>query len=79
MNASIVDLRYKTKAILKALEKNEKIQILYHGKVKGTILPPGRKTAGKVSSHAFFGLRKGKPPFPEQAMDQLRGGRFRDI
>lgn len=79
MNASIVDLRYKTKAILKALEKNERIQILYHGKVKGTILPAQQRACGKVSTHAFFGLRKGRSPNPTQTMDQVRGGRFRDL
>ena len=79
MNASIVDLRYKTKAILKALEKNEEIQILYHGKVKGTIFPVRQRAVGKVSTHAFFGLRKDSPPSPEKSLDLLRGGRFRDI
>lgn len=35
MKASILDLRYNMKSVLKALERNEEIEILYHGKVKG--------------------------------------------
>ncbi len=33
MKASIVDLRYKMKEILRALERRETVTILYHGKV----------------------------------------------
>ena len=33
MKASIVDLRYKTTDILKALDRNESVTILYHGKI----------------------------------------------
>jgi len=39
MNATIVELKYKLKEILSALEKREQITILYRGKVKGTIVP----------------------------------------
>lgn len=35
MKASIVDLRYKTAEILKALNLNESVSIMYHGKLKG--------------------------------------------
>ena len=58
MKASIVDLRYKTKDILKALERNESVTVLYHGKVRGVIKPVKEKSAAKVSSHAFFGMDK---------------------
>ena len=34
MKASIVDLRYKMNTILKALDRNEAVTILYHGKEK---------------------------------------------
>ncbi len=39
MEASIVDLRYKMNDVLKALERNEKVTILYRGKPKGLIIP----------------------------------------
>lgn len=32
MQASIVDLRYRMNDILKALARNEEVEILYHGK-----------------------------------------------
>ena len=39
MEASVVDLRYKMKDVLEALERRETVRILYHGKLKGTIIP----------------------------------------
>jgi len=36
MNASILDLRYKTRDILAALDNREPVTILYHGKTKPT-------------------------------------------
>ena len=56
MKASIVDLRYKMKNVLKALNRGEKVEILYHGKVKGTIHPERQKTDKKVHSHPFSGM-----------------------
>ena len=58
MKASIVDLRYKTKDILKALERNESVTVLYHGKVRGVIKPVKEKSVAKVKGHAFFGMDK---------------------
>ncbi len=57
MKASIVDLRYKTREILKALECNESVTVLYHGKVKGVIVPASAATPVKVKDHPFFGMR----------------------
>ncbi len=56
MKASIVDLRYKTKDILKALERNESVTVLYHGKVRGVINPVKEKSVTKVKDHPFFGM-----------------------
>lgn len=77
MNASILDLRYKTKSLLKALEKCEKINILYHGKIKGIILPFQEKDKKlKVSDHEYFGSLKDARPEVEEVMQKLRGGRY---
>ncbi len=38
MEATIVDLRYKMNDILKALNRNENVDVLYRGKLKGTIV-----------------------------------------
>ncbi len=56
MKASIVDLRYKMTDILKALDRNESVTVLYHGKVKGVIKPARKKTSLKVKNHPFFGM-----------------------
>ena len=37
MKATVVDLRYRMKEVLKALDRNEDVKILYHGKTKGVI------------------------------------------
>jgi len=78
MNASIVDLRYKTSAILKALERQEEVNILYHGKVKGVIVPL-RKPSVKASKHPFFGMTKSDKEPVHKVMARLREGRIRDI
>lgn len=76
MNASILDLRYKTSDILAALDKREHVTILYHGKPKGTIIPLEETIpAGKVREHAFFGMYAGETETVESVMDGLRGSR----
>lgn len=58
MKATIVDLRYKTADILKALDRNESVTVSYHGKVKGIIKPVGGKSAEKVTEHPFFNMHR---------------------
>jgi antitoxin (DNA-binding transcriptional repressor) of toxin-antitoxin stability system len=72
MKASIVDLRYKTKEILQALERNESVTILYHGKGKGMITPAGRGPAPDMREHALFGLRREASETVQQEMERLR-------
>ena len=79
MKTSIVDLRYKMKNVLKALDRGEKVKVLYHGKVKGIIHPKRNKTKKEVREHAFFGMYKiHKMPVSEEMKD-LRGSRANDI
>ena len=79
MQASIVDLRYKMKEILRALERRETVTILYHGKKKGTIVPSERAAEPRVTAHPFFGMRTGEAQSVETVIDRLRGGRFRAL
>ena len=80
MKASVVDLRYKMKEVLKALRRRERVEILYHGKTAGIIVPPDRKVKKKdLRSHPFFGMRKNDKESVESIMDRLRGSRYRDI
>jgi hypothetical protein len=72
MKASIVDLRYKTREILKALERNESVTVLYHGKVKGVIHPAGNKPVSSVADHPFFGMHGQATETVEEEMHRLR-------
>ena len=72
MKASIVDLRYKTKEILQALERNETVTVLYHGKVKGIINPAGKNPNVRVKDHPFFGMYRDDLEYVQDQMDRLR-------
>ena len=72
MKASIVDLRYKTNDILKALDRNESVTILYHGKVKGIIKPAREKSELKVKDHPFFGMHSESKTTVLEELENLR-------
>ena len=80
MKATIVDLRYKMKDILKALDRKEKVAIMYHGKQKGVIIPATETKAKQmpVREHPFFGMLSHDTDVNE-VMAQLRGGRYRAV
>ena len=81
MEASIVDLRYKMKDVLRAIDRNEKVDILYHGRRKAVLVPAsdGKAEVKHVHEHPFFGMRQDEEEPVEQVMDRLRGGRYRDL
>jgi hypothetical protein len=79
MKASIVDLRYKTKEILKALEARESVSIYYHGKLKGTIVPPEPAKKMKSEDHPFAGSMKNDKRSVKQIMKELRRFRYHDL
>lgn len=79
MKASIVDLRYKMSEVLSALDRRERVNILYHGKVKGIIVPVEGKPKMKASEHSFFSMTSGEKKTVEEVMEKLREGRYRDI
>ena len=79
MEASILDLRYRMKDILKALDRNEVVKILYHGKLKGSIIPCKRKTSIKASKHPYFNSQSSAKLSVEQQMQNLRGDRYSDL
>ena len=78
MKASIVDLRYKTNDILKALDRNESVTVLYHGKVKGIIRPARERSELKVREHPFFGMYKDLEPEESvlETLNNLRKPRY---
>lgn len=80
MKANVVDLRYKMHDVLKALDRNEKVTVLYRGKVKGFIVPTGHDCSLQMKDHPFFGMSPqdiGKSVSEE--MNDLRKPRFDDI
>ena len=78
MQATIVDLRYHMNDVLKALDRNENVDILYRGKTKGVIVAKTTPATGQVQDHPFFNMRPSSQSV-EDEMDRLRGGRYRDI
>ena len=81
MKASVVDLRYRMKDVLRALERNERVTVTYRGKPKGVIIPlhEKKKKRMRMEDHPFFGSMRDDPRTVEQVMDELRGPRFRDL
>lgn len=79
MKASIVDLRYKTKEILKALDARESVSIYYHGKLKGTIVPAEPAKKMRVEDHPFCGSMKNDKRSVKQIMKELRRPRYHDL
>ena len=79
MEASIVNLRYKMKEVLKALERREIVHVLYRGKIKGTIIPKNQKVKISVKDHPLFGICKDEKISVEEQMNILRGGRYDNL
>ena len=76
MKASIVDLRYKMNDVLKALDRNENVEILYHGKVKGIIVSKMSKSDKSIRDHAFFGMTNDDNVSIDEVMEDLRKPRL---
>jgi hypothetical protein len=80
MKASIVDLRYRMKDILHALERKEMVQVLHYGKLKGTIIPAKTSLKKKsASEHEFFGCLKEDKGSVEKEIRKLRRVRYHDL
>lgn len=78
MKASVVDLRYNMHNVLKALDRNEKVSVMYRGKVRGVIVPKRtpRTDRMKVKDHPFFGSAKSQKQTVATVMTHLRSTRF---
>ena len=63
--------------VLSALDRNENVEILYHGKIKGIIKPVIAKDGKSVKRHPFFGMYAGMKETVEASMERLRGGRYK--
>lgn len=81
MQASIVDLRYKSKEIINALERGENVQILYRGQPKGVIYPHESSGPKSIKEHPFFGMAQSNDESGEveEIIASLREGRYLDL
>ena len=81
MQATIVDLRYKMKEVLKALDRKEPVTIVYHGKEKGVIFPSGTRGGEypKSADHPFYGSARTDGADVAAQMEKLRGRRYRAL
>ena len=79
MKANIVDLRYKMKDVLRALNRKERVEILYRGKSKGVIIPSHERSKKFVKEHPFFGLASKEKKSVKKIMQTLREGRYRAL
>jgi hypothetical protein len=76
MDASVLDLRYKMRNVLTALNRREKVRILYHGKVKGEIIPCKGNSTTKTNQHPMFGMLKDDKINPTELVSKMRRSRY---
>jgi len=75
MKTNAVDLRRNMKDVMRAVDRNEPVTVLYHGKEKAMIRPIEQTSASSVHNHAFFGMNRGETPV-KSVIDGLRNGRY---
>lgn len=79
MKASVLDFRRRMSDILRALDNNETVTILYRGKKKGVILPAGssERRGKSIADHPAFGMWKDRADTAdvEAVMKELRKAR----
>ncbi|MEO8595047.1 MAG: hypothetical protein ABI759_17135 [Candidatus Solibacter sp.] len=79
MNATIVDLRYRMKSVLRAIDRGETVTVLYRGKEKAKLMPIQDTGAdqAKTKDQPLFGLWKDREDLdnPAAYLRQLRQAR----
>ena len=83
MKASIVDLRYKMNSVLKALERNEIVQIFYRGTEKASLVPAtlNGSRGSDLRQLPAFGMWKNRKDLKDvdAHIRKLRKPRFDDL
>ncbi len=81
MKISFSDLRNHTHDILRALDRNEPITLLYRGKPKATIKPIKPKAKVRDEDGHGFGIWSDRPEMDDatEYVQSLRGRRHYDI
>ena len=77
MKASIVDLRYRMKSVLEALDRGEPVTVLYRGKEKARLVPISATKKGRLEDHPAFGMWKDREDMADPAawVRKIRQGR----
>jgi prevent-host-death family protein len=82
MKATVLDLRYRTKDILKAVERGQTVTVLYRGKETALIQPirPASQRH-KLSEDKAFGIWKDRKDLRDVAafVRKLRKSRIDDV
>ena len=83
MNATTLDLRYRTREVLRSLDRGESVVITFRGKPRGVIAPYRETTSAKhessIMDHPFIGMWAGSGTTVDDEMNRLRGGRYNDL
>ena len=83
MNATTLDLRYRTREVLSSLDRGESVVITFRGKPRGIIAPYLETTVAKnessIMDHPFIGMWAGSGTTVDDEMSRLRGGRYNDL
>ena len=70
MNATIVDLRYNMKNVLRAIDRGETVTVLYRGKERAKLTPiasAAGSAAAKTKDQPMFGLWKDREDMNDPA------------
>jgi antitoxin (DNA-binding transcriptional repressor) of toxin-antitoxin stability system len=72
MNATIVDLRYRMKEVLRAIDRGETVTVLYRGKEKARLMPVLASSAAgagtpSIRNQPIFGLWKDREDLADPA------------
>ncbi len=82
MKATMLDLRRRTREILRALDQNEPVTILYRGRKRGVLYPAAdEKHTAAIQEHPAFGMWRDRQDLarPEEFVRRLRKGRFHGL
>ena len=82
MKATIVDLRYRMKDVLNAVERGENVTLTYRGKPKARIVPISEKRkVHDITKDPAFGMWKDREDMKDPAawVRKIRQGRRFDL
>jgi len=82
MEASILDLRYRMKDVLNAIDRGEEVTVLYRGKPRARLLPVAEKAPRRsVKDHPACGMWADREDMKDVAayVRKIRQPRYRDL